>query len=76
MIEEGTKAWNLISQNNHQVHWENVVFEIEELFMKIAHCSTRSLTHEVLSHSLSLSPKFIVDDSLLNLKYADLELIL
>lgn len=48
LIEEGTKAWNLISQNNHQVHWENVVFEIEELFMKIAHCSTRSLTHEDL----------------------------
>ncbi|KAG6688965.1 hypothetical protein I3842_11G152900 [Carya illinoinensis] len=46
LIEEGTKAWNLISQNNHQIRWENVVFEIEEYFMKIACCSSRSLTQQ------------------------------
>ncbi|EOY13581.1 SH2 domain protein A, putative isoform 3, partial [Theobroma cacao] len=46
LIEEGTKAWNLLSQNNIQVQWESAVFEIEEQFMKIAHCSTRSLTQQ------------------------------
>lgn len=46
LVEEGTKAWKLISQNNHQVQWETVVFEIEEQFMKIACCSSRSLTQQ------------------------------
>ncbi|KAK9268792.1 hypothetical protein L1049_000555 [Liquidambar formosana] len=46
LIEEGTKAWNMISQNNNQVQWENVVFEIEEQFMKIACCSNRSLSQQ------------------------------
>lgn len=43
LIEEGTKAWNLISQKNHHIRWENVVYEIEEQFMKISCCSSRSL---------------------------------
>lgn len=46
LIEEGIKAWNSISQNNHQTRWEDVVFEIEEHFMKIACCSSRSLTQQ------------------------------
>lgn len=46
LIEEGIRVWNLISQNNHHVHWDDVVFEIEEQFMKIACCSTRSLTQQ------------------------------
>lgn len=51
LVEEGTKAWKLISQNNHQVQWESVVFEIEEQFMKIASCSSRSLTQQVFLYS-------------------------
>ncbi|XP_057949769.1 SH2 domain-containing protein B-like isoform X3 [Malania oleifera] len=46
LIEEGAKFWNLISQNNHCVHWDNVTFEIEEQFMRIACCSTRSLSQQ------------------------------
>ncbi|KAJ7981916.1 SH2 domain protein A [Quillaja saponaria] len=46
LIEEGTKAWNVISQNNNPVPWENAVFEIEEQFMKIACCSSRTLTQQ------------------------------
>ncbi|XVF18432.1 hypothetical protein REPUB_Repub11eG0021100 [Reevesia pubescens] len=46
LIDDGTKAWNLISQNNLQVQWESAVFEIEEQFMKIACCATRSLTQQ------------------------------
>lgn len=46
LIEEGNKAWNLISQNKHQVPWESVVFEIEEQFMKIACCNSRALTQQ------------------------------
>ncbi|KAG5546012.1 hypothetical protein RHGRI_018249 [Rhododendron griersonianum] len=44
LVEEGTKAWDLISQNNPHVIWENVVAEINNRFMKIACSSTRSLT--------------------------------
>ncbi|XP_073268460.1 SH2 domain-containing protein B isoform X2 [Populus alba] len=44
LIEEGTKVWNSISQNNRLIHWENVIFEIEEQFMRITCSSTRSLT--------------------------------
>ncbi|KDP39777.1 hypothetical protein JCGZ_04936 [Jatropha curcas] len=46
LIVEGTRVWNSISQNNHAVHWENVVFEIEEQFLKIACCNSRSLTEQ------------------------------
>ncbi|WCJ32370.1 SH2 domain protein B [Euphorbia peplus] len=46
LIEEGTRVWNSISQNNHAVPWENMVVEIEEQFMKIAACSSRSLTQQ------------------------------
>lgn len=46
LIEEGTKAWNSMSQNNHEVRWENAVFEIGEQFMRIACSSTRSLTQQ------------------------------
>ncbi|GAB2284283.1 hypothetical protein Dimus_018746 [Dionaea muscipula] len=46
LFEEGERAWDLISQNNRRVNWENVVFEIEEQFMKICCCHTRSLTQQ------------------------------
>ncbi|CAH8252580.1 unnamed protein product [Arabidopsis lyrata] len=46
LIAEGTNAWNLISRNYQHVHWDNVVIEIEEHFMRIAKCSSRSLTHQ------------------------------
>lgn len=46
LIEEGTNAWNSISQTNRLVPWENVVFEIEEQFMKTSRCRTRSLTEQ------------------------------
>ncbi|XP_010274602.1 PREDICTED: uncharacterized protein LOC104609879 [Nelumbo nucifera] len=46
LVQEGTNAWNLISQNKHQVLWENAVFEIEEQFMKISGCSSRGLMEE------------------------------
>ncbi|XVE53003.1 hypothetical protein DITRI_Ditri02bG0169800 [Diplodiscus trichospermus] len=46
LIDEGTKTWNLISQNNLQVQWKCAVFEIEEQFKKIACCTTRSLTQQ------------------------------
>ncbi|XP_024008335.1 SH2 domain-containing protein A [Eutrema salsugineum] len=46
LIAEGTNAWILISRNYQRVHWDNVVIEIEEHFMRIAKCSSRSLTHQ------------------------------
>ncbi|KAL5736692.1 hypothetical protein ACOSQ2_031480 [Xanthoceras sorbifolium] len=46
LIEEGRNAWNLISQNNHHVHWDSAVFGIEEQFMKISCCCTRSLKQQ------------------------------
>ncbi|KAF9672617.1 hypothetical protein SADUNF_Sadunf11G0061200 [Salix dunnii] len=46
LIEEGTKIWNSISQNNCQIQWEKVIFEIEEQFMRITCSSTRSLTEQ------------------------------
>ncbi|XP_021726916.1 uncharacterized protein LOC110694069 isoform X2 [Chenopodium quinoa] len=49
LLEEGERAWNLISQNSHRVQWDNVVFEIEEQFMRISSCSTRSLTQQDLN---------------------------
>ncbi|KAL6999690.1 hypothetical protein U1Q18_000845 [Sarracenia purpurea var. burkii] len=44
LVEEGTKAWDMISQNNPHVLWENVVCDIKQRFMKIACCSSRALT--------------------------------
>uniref|UniRef100_A0A6N2KKE5 SH2 domain-containing protein n=1 Tax=Salix viminalis TaxID=40686 RepID=A0A6N2KKE5_SALVM len=46
LIEEGTKIWNSISQNNRLIQWEKVIFEIEEQFMRITCSSTRSLTEQ------------------------------
>lgn len=60
LIEEGNKAWNLISQNKHQVPWESVVYEIEEQFMKVAACNSRALTQQV-PLSLSLSSILLVE---------------
>ncbi|CAH2067822.1 unnamed protein product [Thlaspi arvense] len=46
LIDEGTNVWILISRNNQRVHWDNVVCEIEEHFMRISKCSSRSLTNQ------------------------------
>ncbi|KAI6690260.1 hypothetical protein NL676_027088 [Syzygium grande] len=46
LIEEGTKLWSLISQNNSRVHWDSAIYEIEEYFMKIASCNTRTLSQQ------------------------------
>ncbi|XP_010531914.1 PREDICTED: uncharacterized protein LOC104808083 [Tarenaya hassleriana] len=46
LIAEGTNAWMLISRNNQHVHWHSAVCEIEEHFMRIAQCSSRSLTQQ------------------------------
>ncbi|XP_054816947.1 SH2 domain-containing protein A-like [Prosopis cineraria] len=44
LIEEGILVWKTLSQNNYNIQWESAVYEIEEKFMKIARCSSRSLT--------------------------------
>lgn len=49
LLEEGERAWNSVSQDSSQVRWDNVVFEIEEQFMRIACCSSRSLTQQDLN---------------------------
>ncbi|KAF6135542.1 hypothetical protein GIB67_015395 [Kingdonia uniflora] len=49
LIQEGTSTWTLISHSNQQVLWENAVVEIEEQFMKISRCNTKSLTGQVPS---------------------------
>ncbi|XP_024980132.1 SH2 domain-containing protein A isoform X2 [Cynara cardunculus var. scolymus] len=46
MIEEGTNAWNLISRNNHNGLWDNMILVISELFMKVARCRNRFLTQQ------------------------------
>ncbi|CAN0891169.1 SH2 domain-containing protein B [Linum grandiflorum] len=46
LIEEGTRLWNSITQQNHPARWENIFLEIEKQFMKIASCSTRSLVQQ------------------------------
>ncbi|OVA02476.1 SH2 domain [Macleaya cordata] len=48
LVQEGTDAWDSISKGNHQVLWENAVFEIEQQFMKISRCTTRCLTGQDL----------------------------
>ncbi|KAK6157491.1 hypothetical protein DH2020_011739 [Rehmannia glutinosa] len=45
LVEEGIQVWTSISENNNHVPWENLIFRINEHFMKIA-CSTRSLTDQ------------------------------
>ncbi|KAL1537975.1 SH2 domain-containing protein A-like [Salvia divinorum] len=47
LVEEGIQVWTSISGNNHHVLWENLVFIINEQFMKIA-CSTRPLMDQDL----------------------------
>ncbi|KAH9627280.1 hypothetical protein KSS87_014148, partial [Heliosperma pusillum] len=46
LLEEGEKVWNLISRGSQKIHWDDVVFVIEEQFMRIACCSTRALTQQ------------------------------
>ncbi|XP_047962216.1 SH2 domain-containing protein A-like [Salvia hispanica] len=47
LVEEGIQVWTSVSGNNHHVLWENLVFIINEQFMKIA-CSTRPLMDQDL----------------------------
>ncbi|XP_047979882.1 SH2 domain-containing protein B-like [Salvia hispanica] len=47
LVEEGIQAWTSVSANNNHVLWENLVFSINEQFMKIA-CSTRPLMDQDL----------------------------
>lgn len=47
LVEEGTEAWNSISQNSARVPWQSMLLEIEERFMKISGCGSRSLSHQV-----------------------------
>ncbi|KAL9232490.1 hypothetical protein vseg_007598 [Gypsophila vaccaria] len=49
LLEEGAKVWNSISRGSHRVQWDDVVFNIEEQFMRIACCNTRSLTQQDLN---------------------------
>ncbi|KAK1362399.1 SH2 domain-containing protein [Heracleum sosnowskyi] len=48
LIEDGTKAWNSVSEKNERVLWENLAPEVEEQFKKISCCSTRYLSVEDL----------------------------
>lgn len=47
LVEEGIQVWTSVSGNNHHVLWENLVFSINEHFMKIS-CSTRPLMDQDL----------------------------
>ncbi|CAO2829515.1 unnamed protein product [Amaranthus hypochondriacus] len=64
LLEEGEKAWNLISQNSNRVQWDNAVFGIEEQFMRIACCSSRSLTQQDLNflRKISGGHEYLVKD--------------
>ncbi|KAK7342850.1 hypothetical protein VNO80_25806 [Phaseolus coccineus] len=44
LIRDGTNLWKVMSPNNHHIPWENAVYEIQEQFMKIAGCGSRSLS--------------------------------
>ncbi|CAJ2656978.1 unnamed protein product [Trifolium pratense] len=46
LIEDGTNLWLAMSPSNHPVPWESAAYEIEEQFMKIASCGSRSLSHQ------------------------------
>lgn len=48
LIEEGINCWNLISNYNHHVLWENLVSGLQEHFLKMTFGRIRSLTHQVL----------------------------
>lgn len=48
LIEEGSEAWNLISQKSNHVLWESLLSGVKEHFVKIVPCGTRSLTHQDL----------------------------
>ncbi|XP_038690631.1 SH2 domain-containing protein B-like isoform X1 [Tripterygium wilfordii] len=54
LIAEGTKVWSSIARNNHLVHWESVMYEIEEPFINIARSSTRSLNKQLLIQDFEL----------------------
>lgn len=46
MIEDGTKVWNLLSQNNQHVLWNNMILVLQDQFMKISCCRNRILTQQ------------------------------
>lgn len=49
LIEEGRRTWNMISQSSQHVCWDSAVSEIQEQFVKISCCTTRSLAQQVIS---------------------------
>ncbi|KAD6794485.1 hypothetical protein E3N88_05381 [Mikania micrantha] len=46
MIEDGTKVWSLLSQNNYHVLWDNMIPVLQDQFMKISCCRNRILTQQ------------------------------
>ncbi|XP_010417450.1 PREDICTED: uncharacterized protein LOC104703186 [Camelina sativa] len=62
LIAQGTSAWISMSRNNQHVHWDNVVYEIEEHFMRISKCSSRSLTHQDFELLRRISGCYLYDE--------------
>nr|GMD84180.1 SH2 domain-containing protein A-like [Ipomoea batatas] len=46
LIEDGIKCWSFISRNSHNVLWDNLVTGLQDHFMKLTFCATRSLTRQ------------------------------
>ncbi|KAM0017252.1 putative transcription factor STAT family [Helianthus debilis subsp. tardiflorus] len=46
MIEDGTKVWSLLSQNNYHVSWDNTIPVLQDQFMKISCYRSRFLTQQ------------------------------
>ncbi|XP_059282277.1 SH2 domain-containing protein A-like [Lycium ferocissimum] len=46
LITEGIRCWNLISNENQHVLWENLVSGLQEHFLKMTFGCTRSLTYQ------------------------------
>ncbi|KAF5182272.1 Sh2 domain, partial [Thalictrum thalictroides] len=46
LLREGSDAWNLISEGNSYIRWENAVLEIGEQFKRISRCCTRNLVEQ------------------------------
>ncbi|KAI4366029.1 hypothetical protein MLD38_021957 [Melastoma candidum] len=49
LIEDGTRTWGLIAQENHHVLWDSAVSRIHEQFASISGCSARHLTPQDLN---------------------------
>ncbi|XP_017406151.1 SH2 domain-containing protein A isoform X2 [Vigna angularis] len=49
LINHGRNLWKVMPLNNHHIPWENAVYEIQEHFVNIACCSSRSLSPQDLN---------------------------